>query len=85
MDLAPDPIVVAFALSCRTRYDMLRAVTRTSRTVGELAALVGIHQATASLHVARLVEAGLADVTADGNRRLVRARVGAIQFVLQEG
>ena len=79
---APDPIVVAAALSSRTRYRMLRAVTQTSRTVGELAQLVGIRQATASVHVARLVEACLVEVTVDGNRRLVRALMTAIQFVL---
>lgn len=82
VDERPDPIAVAAALSCRTRYEMLRAVTETARTVGELAALLGIRQATASTHVSKLLHARLVEVTPDGNKHLVRALVTSVQFVL---
>lgn len=76
------PPVVAHALSCPTRFEMLRAVVDAPLSVGELAAVVGVHESTASGHVRYLVEAGLVEVTPDANRRLVRARARVIQFDL---
>lgn len=78
-----DPSVVAFVLSCPTRFEMLRAVVDAPLSVGELAASVGVHESTASWHLRYLVEAGLVEVTPVGNRRLVRALARSLVFELQ--
>lgn len=61
------------ALASATRRRLLRSVRDDERTVGDLAATLGVSQPAVSQHVAILREAGLVQVRPDGRRTLVRA------------
>jgi DNA-binding transcriptional ArsR family regulator len=67
------------AISEPTRLAILDAVRDEERSVGELVALVGMHQPGVSRHLKVLRSAGLVDVRRDGQRRCYRARFAPLQ------
>jgi len=67
------------AISEPTRLAILDAVRDEERSVGELVALVNMHQPGVSRHLKVLRAAGLVDVRRDGQRRCYRASFAPLQ------
>lgn len=63
---------LAQLLACPARLAALRAVGERPRGVTEVAQLTGVTVATASHHLARLLEAGMVQVRRRGRRRIFR-------------
>lgn len=75
--MASTPVLEALAEP--TRRQILDAVRRDERSVGELVEIVGMHQPGISRHLRVLRDAGLVHVRRDAQRRLYRLRPEPLQ------
>lgn len=66
-------------LANETRLRLLGILADRDRSVGELAEMVGLKEPTISHHLARLHEAGLVQMRADGNTHYYRLSVETLQ------
>lgn len=73
---------VGAALSSSVRVDMLHALGSGPMSMTALARAGGVSPATATHHVARLLEAGLVAVTPAWNRRLISLRAKELRLIL---
>ena len=66
-------------LANETRLKLLGILASRDRSVGELAEIVGLKEPTISHHLARLHEAGLVQMRADGNTHFYRLSTETLQ------
>jgi DNA-binding transcriptional ArsR family regulator len=72
------------AMAHEGRRDMLRRTLTGERSASDLAAVAGMSPPAASQHLARLLDAGLMTVRAEGRHRWYRADDGALEQVRLE-
>lgn len=71
-------------LANETRLKLLGILANRERSVGELAEIVGLKEPTISHHLAKLHEAGLVTMRADGNTHFYRLAAEALQQLSRE-
>ncbi|HVH12930.1 MAG TPA: metalloregulator ArsR/SmtB family transcription factor [Longimicrobium sp.] len=71
-------------LANETRLRLLGILADRDRSVGELAEMVGLKEPTISHHLARLHEAGLVQMRADGNTHFYRLSAETLQQLNRE-
>lgn len=71
-------------LANETRLKLLGLLAERERSVGELAAIVALKEPTISHHLAKLTEAGLLQMRAEGTVHLYRLNAEALQSLSRE-
>jgi len=79
---ASTSIDVFRAIGDARRRRILELLAVSTRSVGELAAELGIAQPSVTQHLAALSAAGLVESSKDGNRSMYRMRAGGLDAVV---